>query len=319
MRRISIFSIVKRLFLKIVILLILTIGLSVNFTVAQDSDDDSPIKINTLLLNIPVTVTDKSGRHIAGLKKEDFTIYENGEKQNIEFFLDDEAPMNVAILIDTSGSTRTVINEIQGAAKDFIKIFRPEDKGIIVSFDYQTIFLSNLTNDQKQLKNGIDHAYIADRGGSDLHDAIYGVIKNYFAKVKGRKAIIALTDGMVSGRVITNQQILNILQLSNTLFYPIIFKAPFSPFMNNRTAINRIPNAFDPLKLLADETAGRFYEKDAKNLKEAFQSIAEELKKQYLIGYYPQRSGKDLTIRVEVNRKDLILQAKNSRAFKKAN
>lgn len=305
---------------KTTVLLLLSFALLINFAKAQDPNDNSPIKVDTLLLNIPITVTDKSGHHISGLKKEDFSIYQNGEKQQIEFFLDDDAPMNVAILLDTSFSTRDVLGKIQKAASDFIRIFRPEDKGIIVSFDSETLFLSPLTSDRKELSKAINHANIGFRGGSDMHDAVYKIIRDYFASVKGRKAIIVLTDGMVGGRYISDEQIQNILQKSNTFFYPVIFKTQTNFRINSTWTDRSIKSPFESLQSLAESTAGRFYEKDAGDLKEAFQSIAEELKKQYLIGFYPRNTEKvrQLPIKITVNRKDVTIQAKKS-SLKKTN
>jgi Ca-activated chloride channel family protein len=305
---------------KILFLLSLSLIVLINTTRAQNpADDEAPIKVNTFLLNIPVTVTDKTGHNVTGLKKEDFSVYQDGEKQEIAFFVSDEAPMNVAILLDTSFSTRPVLDDIQKAAKDFLKVFRPEDKGVIVTFDYQTLFLTELVSDQKTLTKAINNLTIADRPGSEMHDAIYQVVKNYFAEVKGRKAIIVLTDGAVGGRFISNQQILKLLQLSDTLFYPIVFKTrnTFSP--PSKGAKGGKFDFFEPLKRLAEETAGKFYEEDATNLKTAFQSIAEELKQQYLIGYYPSANGKPDNVKIVVDRKDVTIQAKRKLKFNQAN
>lgn len=272
--------------------------------------DDAPIKVNTLLLTIPVTVIDRTGRNIPGLKKENFSIFQDGDQQDIEFFANEEAPMNVAILLDTSYSTKDVLGKIQKAARDFVKIFRPEDKGIIVRFDYRTQFLSELTSDRKRLSQAIDNAHITDGAGSDMYEAISQIVNNHFASFKGRKAIIVLTDGMVTGRYST-QQILNILQKYDTVFYPIIFKTKSNSGAGRMNYKKPLP--IEMLEFLAEESAGRFYEKEAANLKEAFQSIAEELKKQYLLGFYPQNTepGKSLGhIRIAVDRKDLTIQSK---------
>lgn len=305
------------LYFKTIALLLLVI--LIDFVGAQDLSD-TPIKVNTLLLNIPVTVSDKNGRYVAGLKKEDFSIYQNGEKQQIEYFLDDEAPMNIAVLLDTSPSTRNVLGDIQKAARDFIKIFRPEDKAIIVSFDFETLFLSELTSDKTKLNKAINQAEITGRGGSNMPDAVYKVIRDYFASIKGRKAIIVLTDGMVWGRL-SFEQILDILQKSNTFFYPIIFKTSDQFRITPNPAKSGVDSPFKRLEVLAEETAGKLYEKDAGNLKEAFQSIAEELKKQYLLGFYPQNSENwnQLPIKIVVNRKDVMIEAKKRKMLKKPN
>ena len=281
---------------------------------AQEIEDDTPIKIDTLLLTMPFTVADKSGRNIAGLKKENFSILENGIEREIEYFFNEEAPMNVAILIDTSGSTEKVLDKIQKAARDFVKILRPEDKGIIVSFDYRTVFLSELTSDKTKLSKAIEQTQIAHHTGSDMNEAVFHIVNNYLDSFKGRKAIIALTDGMVIRRAVSSQQIMDIMQKSDTIFYPIIFKTKFYVEAVARAAKdNRKPMSIEILEILAQETAGRIYEKEATNLKEAFQSIAEELKNQYLVGFYPKNTenGKPLgNIRLEVDRKELTVRTK---------
>ncbi len=282
---------------------------------AQDAEDDAPIKVDTLLLTIPLTVNDAKGRNVPGLKKGNFTVFQNGEEQEIELFLNEEAPMNVAILLDTSYSTKDVLDDIQKAARDFIKILRPEDKALIVTFDSRTRFLSDLTADRKILTKAINQARISESNGSDMPDAISSVVSNYFAALKGRKAIIVLTDGLVIGRAVTAQQTLDALQKADVLLYPIIFSKNSSH--SAKPGINQT-SRFQILKILTEETAGRFYEKEAAKLKEAFQSIAEDLKNQYLVGFYPDKGepGKTLGhIRVAVDRAGFTIRAKKKLVF----
>jgi len=304
---------------KQLLLLFLSLVLLINAVKAQDTNDDAPIKIDTLLLTMPLAVKDKNGRNVPGLKKENFSIFQDGEKQDIEYFFNEESPMNVAILIDTSGSTKEVLDKIQKAARDFIKVLRPEDKAIIVSFDYRTLFLSELISDKKKLSKAINQVQIADRAGSDMNKAVSQLVNNHFDSFKGRKAVIALTDGMVIRGDISTQQTLEILQKADVLFYPIVFKTKFYAEARRRAAANkRKPLPMKMLEFLAEETTGRFYEKDAVDLKEAFQSIAEELKKQYLLGFYPQNTetGKSPGhIRIAVDRKDYRIEAKKKWQF----
>jgi len=301
--------------------LLLSLIFLINVAPAQDADDDAPIKVDTLLLTMPLTVNDNRGRNIPGLKRENFSIFQNGEEQEIDYFFNEEAPMSVAILIDTSASTKQVLDKIQKAARDFVKVLRPEDKGIIVSFDYQTRFLSELTPDRKKLSNAINQTRIADKTGSDMNEAIFQVVNNHFALFKGRKAIIVLTDGMVVKRTLSSQTIMDALQKSDTLFYPIVFKSKsLSDAMSRAAASKRKPLSIEILEIMAQETAGKFYEKDAENLKEAFQNIAEELKNQYLVGFYPQYAASDSSasdIRIAVDRENLTVRMKKRWRFKK--
>jgi Ca-activated chloride channel homolog len=297
------------------LLLVLSLSVLINGVKAQTEDEDAPIKISTLLLTAPLTVSDKNGRNVSGLKKENFSIFQNNEKQDIEFLFNEEAPMNVAILLDTSGSTKEVLDKIQKAARDFLKVFRPEDKGIVVTFDSRTAFLTKLTSDRKDLSRAIEQVAIADQTGSYMYDAVAQIVNAHFASFKGRKAIIALTDGMVYGRSFTAQQAMDALQKSDVLFYPIVFKTK-----NYSAALRRNakPMSIDILKIFAEETSGRYYEKEAADLKEAFQSIAEELKKQYLIGFYPRNAEPGRIpshIRIVTDREDFKVHVKKKWSF----
>ena len=295
---------------KRIALLFLFSILLTNAVKAQNETDDAPIKVDTLLLTVPLVVKDEKGRYVTGLTKNNFSVYENRKEQEIAFFFGEESPMNVAILLDTSVSTKEVLDKIQKAARDFIKVFRAADKGIIVSFDNRTTFLSELTGDKKQLAKAVNNVRIAENGGSDMNTAVFQIVQNYFTSLKGRKAIIVLTDGMILRRDISTQQTLDKLLDADTVFYPIVFKTKSNA--ENLSKTNK-PLPVEMLEFLADGTAGRFYVKDATNLKEAFQSIAEELKKQYLVGFYPQytetgKFGRDF--RIKIDRKDLTVETK---------
>src|SRR5215470_855833 len=98
----------------------------------QKQDTEPTIKIDTTLVSVPVTVSDRQGRYIAGLKASDFTLYEDLIKQPIVFFADTEEPINVALLLDTSKSATWVLDDIKKTAKDFVKQLRPLDQAMIV-------------------------------------------------------------------------------------------------------------------------------------------------------------------------------------------
>src|SRR5215475_419255 len=121
----------------------------------QKQTADQTIKIDTTLVSVPVIVSDRQGRYIAGLKAADFTLYEDHVKQPIVFFADTEEPINVALLLDTSKSAMLVLDDIKKTAKDFVKQLRPQDRAMIASFDYDTIALCELTSDRKTLDRAI--------------------------------------------------------------------------------------------------------------------------------------------------------------------
>ncbi|MEQ1923612.1 MAG: VWA domain-containing protein, partial [Pyrinomonadaceae bacterium] len=293
--------------------------------------------------SVPTTVSDRNGRYIPNLTAADFQIFQDGVQQNIEFFAATEEPITVALLIDTSQSTRPVLGDIKDSAKSFIKLLTPADRAMIVSFDFAAHTLSPLTNDQEKLKNAIKSAEIPKQlAGTTLRDAIYDTINTAFKGLTGRKAIILLTDGKDFGSRISRDTLLFRLEESDTLVYTVFFKTDdrpqrpmfgrrrggifgrgFPPFgwpdrRDNRQRErmeqeNRIAEAF--LQQLSDLTAGRLYSSKDGKLKKTFAAIVDELRFQYRLGFYPEEKPGDAglhTLRVKVSRPDVSVRSRGS-------
>jgi len=306
---------------------------------AQEKRDEEVIKVDTNLVTVPVIVSDRRNRYISGLKAENFTVLKDGERQNIDYFIAEESPLNVAILLDTSRSTEMVLDEIKDAALEFIKQLKPNDRCMIVSFDWRVNVLSELTGDREKLKRAIKNADIGERFGTVLQDAVFQTVNKNFAGVKGRKAVILLTDGKDFGSFTERDELVYRLEESDTLVYPIFYETGFGqrPMMRQRFPFpdrrgsgigrrGRNPDqrrqrneranedAMDFLQEMADVTAGRFYRKEIKDLTKTFEAIAEELRMQYLIGFYPENveSGKVYQIKLRVDRDEAVVRAKNA-------
>jgi len=306
------------------VLLSAAVGLvSIAATLAQTTQTDETIKVETRLVSVPTVVSDHNGRYIPGLKKGDFKVFQDGVEQSVEFFAATEEPINVALLIDTSQSTRPVIDDIKDSAKSFLKLLKPQDKAMVVTFDYGTHILSPLTSDIKQIKQAIDDAEIPPRGqtGTMMRDAVLQTVNGAFRDLTGRKAIILLTDGKDVGSRITPPQLLYRMQETDTLVYSVMFQtgmggvSPQVAARIERTLGRRGifggmglpppqqqgngrqgPNggmgrnngrAQEFLEELSEVSAGRFYSSKDGKLKETFGSIVEELRFQYRLGYYP--------------------------------
>jgi VWFA-related protein len=306
---------------------------------AQDTKaPDDALRIEATLVNVPVIVSDRDGRFIPGLKKTEFTLYDNGVKQDIESFDAAEAPLNVAILIDTSRSTIPVLNDIKNAAKKFLKELRPNDRATVIAFDNDVRELSPLTGDRKQLERAVDSARIGDDWGTLLNDAVAFVIKNRFKTVTGRKAIIILTDGDDHGSIVTTDQMIDTATESEALIYPIFYTFDLDRFgppmrgpFGGRGPLGRLGGRRGPgrrqrdrikerekyaeslMKELADVSAGRFFKSDGTNLGKAFKAIAEELRSQYQLSFYPETmDGTERKLKVQVNRSDVVVRARKS-------
>ncbi len=323
----------------------LTLANCVTFasTPAQEKQTDPPIKVQTTLVSVPVIVSDREGRYIAGLKAADFKLYQDRLEQPISIFDTAEEPLNVALLIDTSKSTQPVLDDIKSAARKFLKELRPQDRATVVSVDYDVHVLSQLTADRRTLEKAVKGARTGEQIGTVLRDAVAEVIDRGFKRIDGRKAIIVLTDGKDVGSQISEQALLDGAAESGAMIYTVFFETGFgrrswidaTSFPRRREwARDRFPpsrrrlqgqrrqrvemrneEAADFLTRLAEVSAGRSYKSDASDLKNTFRLIAEELRHQYRLGFYPDNSkvdGHRHMLRVEVTAPDAVVRARRS-------
>jgi Ca-activated chloride channel family protein len=157
-------------------------------------DDKDIIRVATDLVTIPVKISDRKGRFVGGLTKENFQIFEDETAQEIAYFTNEEQPFTVALVLDMSYSSTFKITEIQSAAMAFIAQLRPNDKVMVVSFDQEVHVLCNPTSDRKTLQTAIKSTKVAS--GTSLYDAVDVVINQKFRGLSGRKAIVLFTDGV---------------------------------------------------------------------------------------------------------------------------
>lgn len=200
-------------------------------------EDGEVLKIDTNLVTVPVKVSDRNNRFIAGLTKEDFKIFEDDAEQEITYFSNEEQPFTVALVLDMSYSSTFKINEIQAAANAFVAQLRPNDKVMVVSFAEEVNVLSEPTSDREQLRSAIRQTEVAS--GTSLYEAVDFVIKKRFAKIEGRKAVVLFTDGVdtTSRRVFARDNINDAYEL-DALIYPIQYNTynDVQNIKNNPTA-----------------------------------------------------------------------------------
>ncbi|HEY3581161.1 MAG TPA: VWA domain-containing protein [Pyrinomonadaceae bacterium] len=177
---------------------------------SQDLEEGDVIRTDTQLVSVPAVVTDSTGHPLAGLKPENFRLIEDGQPQTIANFGTTETPFEIALLLDTSGSTRDDVALIRAAANSFIEALRPGDRVGIVSFNtarngndtVATVdVLSKLTSDRGELRNAIEN--LGSSSGTPYYDALQKVVDAVFQnppsnEVRGRRAVVALTDGVDS-------------------------------------------------------------------------------------------------------------------------
>ncbi len=178
--------------------------------------DDDELRVETQLVDVPVSVTDNTGKPILRLKKENFSVFEDGKQQEIASFFSTEAPFEVALLLDTSGSTRSELRLIRRAAQLFIDSLRPGDRVAIIAFGTGidkdpvtgisrsfpiTEMISGLTDDRSRLKEALET--VGTSNGTPFYDALLQIADHIFGEApadrfRGRRALVALTDGVDS-------------------------------------------------------------------------------------------------------------------------
>jgi len=320
----------------------------------EEVSEGDVVKVNTSLVTVPVSVLDRQGRFVPNLQRDDFRILDNGVEQSIAYFEPAEKPFTVALLLDTSASTHFHMQEIREAAIAFAKQLRPQDRMLVVTFNDEVLLLTpNATNDLDTVENLIDE-YANTGSSTRLYDAVHLTIRERLNQIKGRKAIVLFTDGVdTSSQQASYQSTLREAEELDALIYPIqydtsdyarsmqgggnsvtvvttthgLFGTKTSQQTYNVPGNNGMPmpgtskadydRADKYLHALANETGGRLYQaNDTTQLADSFSRIAEELRRQYSLGYYPKSDNADdnarREIKVRVKRPDLAVKARDN-------
>lgn len=316
--------------LNYIFLILLTI--IIGFSPISAQNDDEVIKVDVALVNIPVIVSDKYGRNILGLNINNFTLFEDGRKQKIEYLSTQNTPLNIVLLLDTSRSALDVIENIKKAAGRFVKQIQPIDRCMIISFSEKVQVESEFTGKINRLEKSVENLKMSEKPGTLLNDAIYVTVDKELRKIKGRKAIILITDGKDAGSSTSQNDLIYRLMESDTPIYTIYYETSKFTFTNPNSVKNhpskvsieqqkptiiqkqKNQQAAGFLTKVSETTAGRVFPKEINKLDEAFQNVMEELRKQYLIGYYPDDPNFDISrhqIKVKVDKPDVVVRTKN--------
>lgn len=324
-------------------------------TIRGAAEDDEVVRVETNLVAMPVSVLDRDGRFIAGLQQKDFKIFENGIEQKVEYFQSVEQPFTVVLMIDVSPSTAFQIDQIHDGAIAFVEQLRPADKVMVIAFDDNVRVLSQPTNNRRVLREAIYQAQFGD--GTSLYEAVDHVINRELVNIPGRKAVVLFTDGVdTTSRRANYQSTIADVEEVDALFYPIRYGTERTygragggggyggdddededwigvilggnRRQPQRRSSRRGPAGTSPeeyatglryLETLAANSGGRKFEAiSLYNLEASFAGIAEELRRQYSLGYYPDKAGQPgerRRISVRVARPNVMVKAKNTYVF----
>ena len=295
------------------------------------------VKVDTNLITIPVSVFDRAGLYIPNLRQSDFKIFEDGKQQEIAYFGTTDKPFSVILLIDTSPSTAYKIEEIQNAAIAFTNQLKPQDNVTVIEFDGNVHVLTEATNDRAKIHKAIRRADFGD--GTALYDAVDFSLRKRLNKVEGRKAIVLFTDGVdtFSSKADYDSNLAD-AEEADTLIFPIYYNTfsgirgiggsggisspdpfPDSDIIQNAPGTSSAEYALGRkyLEDLSAMTGGKIFRPEATpgGLTAAFEGIAEELRRQYNVGYYPTeegQAGQRKQIKVRVNRPNLVVRSRDS-------
>jgi Ca-activated chloride channel homolog len=185
--------------------------------------DPFSLVIPSTYVTVPVIVSDRYGRIVTGLNKNDFSIREDGKEQKVDDFSASETPFSVVLLIDTSRSTVRKLGAIQKAAENFIRQLQPRDQVMVLTFDDKINVISDFTGDVSTLKKAIKSAKTGY--STRLYDSIKYAVTEKLAKVQGRKAIVVLTDGVdTSSKQATFDSTIDLIAGSGIISYAIQYE-----------------------------------------------------------------------------------------------
>jgi Ca-activated chloride channel family protein len=277
-------------------------------TSAQSTQqDDDVVRVNTDLVVLNLTVTDKSGKYVEGLRISDFKVYEDGKEVDaklIASFSLQESPYASVVLLDSSGSMEARLSLARSAAIRFLDGLRDEDVAAVYRFDSKVERV-------QEFSGGRDLAPMAfgirARGMTTLNDAIVEAAKVLVDRPEKRKAIVVLSDGMDTfSKASSNKAVESALAVGASIYAVDMSALEIGGTSSRQSAMS--------LKSFAEKTGGRFVSTPGgPALRDAFSSIAEELGHQYTIAYRPEnhaRDGKWRTLEVRSTKDDLVVRTR---------
>jgi VWFA-related protein len=245
------------------------------------------LSVDVNLVNVPFTVTDKKGQLVPNLTAADFSLEEDGSKQQIvHFSKDTDAPLAIALLIDTSMSVKTVLDEEKKTALAFLRsAMKPSDRASVIGFAKNATLFQDYTRDLAALKTAIDD--LEPESSTALYDAIYATAKYQPENEALRRVIILLSDGADSGasKVSIDKAIERVRENDAIIFS--VYNAPPAGTLRRRGG------GPGTMKVFSDQTGGPFIDADWMGFKKAFESIEKTLRSGYSLGYAPTNSAKD--------------------------
>jgi Ca-activated chloride channel family protein len=264
--------------------------------------------VDVELVSLNVAVTDPAGRPVLDASEADLAIFEDGVRQQIRLFRQEEWPITLAVLIDGSSSMESSLATAQAAARRLLGALRPRDRALVAQFNGRLSILQDWTSDRGALESAVDS--IEPDGDTALHTALYITLKDLAAQRRGaelaRQALVVLSDGRDTASAVTDEQLLDLARAGEVNIYAIGLhrKKPNAPSADLQGEYL--------LTALARETGGRvFFPEALSDLEGVYEEIADELRTLYGVAYASTNVGRDgqwRTIDMRTLRPNLLLR-----------
>lgn len=262
--------------------------------------DQPTFRASVELVVLSVTVLDARKRFVAGLDPEDFEVYENGVRQDLSFFGLSDVPVDVALLLDVSSSMGQNMQLVRKAATGFLRTLRRHDRATIIGFSDRVEVLQSLTGNIARLARAIERTH--PRGSTALYDAVYITVtelereRNKAGDVR-RPVLVILSDGHDTASLSTGDDTLKAVHRSGVTVYTIALKQPETTARSPRRDWSIFEADFT-LKALAKDSGGRAFSiNTVTQLQGVYEVIAADIAHQYVLGYVPQSSHEDRTLK----------------------
>ena len=312
----------------------------------EKSEQESSIKVQVEMVSLPVVVTNREGKQITDLEKEDFRVFEDRAPQTIAGFSPVEEPFSIALLLDTSGSTEQRLAQIQNEAIRFVQLLHPDDSVAVLSFDQDVKLHEDFSIDRDRNARGIKETRAG--GNTVLYEAVWLALEEVLRPVKERKALVLFTDGVdTASRKASMKETLELAKESNAVIYCIYFNTEGDQLSRMTrgprptvggiplpggppVVVGPMPPVYGPggpgsahdeyasgrgyLAQLAEYSGGIVFDALAmQDLGPAFDHIARELASQYSIGYYStntRHDGKFRRVEVRMTKPGLVARTR---------
>jgi Ca-activated chloride channel homolog len=255
-----------------------------------------PFKSGIEMVPLTVTVTDPAGKYVTGLADSDFTVVEDGVQQPLSFFASDHVPLDVALVLDTSGSMRADLPLVRSAALGLVHTLRDNDRGAVVEVKNTAGIPQPFTSDRARLEEAIRG--LAASGSTALFDGVYVVLKEFERQRQAnqevrRQVLVLLSDGMDTQSRLGFDDVMDAARRAGVNIYIIALTGKVALVPRAERDSDALRAEYN-MGAMARESGGRtFFPKAARELPGIYTAIAQELASQYELGYIPVRPGGD--------------------------